>query len=109
MRLTTLAFVLTVLVVAQAEARPKAKPQTVKIHIGINTNDDDINTKSDNTGTIESGVGPQHPKDGYTLVEGWKDCMVQKDKGFWCLPAHRPKSNKCLEKSWKELQGPHMG
>jgi len=60
-------------------------------------------------GTIESGVGPQHPKDGYTLVEGWKDCMVQWDKGLWCLPAHRPKSNKCLEKTWKELQGPHMG
>merc|ERR1711990_73667 len=43
MRLTTIAFVLTVLVVARAEAKPKAKPQTVKapIDIGINTTSDD--------------------------------------------------------------------
>merc|ERR1719309_373364 len=40
MRLTTIAFVLTLLVGAQAEAKPKAKPQTEKAHIGIHTESD---------------------------------------------------------------------
>merc|ERR1712055_926638 len=81
-----------------------AKPETVKAHIHIG-----IDTKSDNTGTIESRAQPPT----YLSVEGWKDCMESKDImgswDAWCLPAQKPKSNKCLEKSWKALQEPNMG
>jgi len=58
-------------------------------------------------GTNESRVGPGGEPPKFMSVEGWKDCMESKDMGSWdawCLPAQKPKSNKCLEKSWKELQ-----
>merc|ERR1711910_94190 len=58
-------------------------------------------------GTNESRVGPGGEPPKFMSVEGWKDCMEPKDMGSWdawCLPAQKPKSNKCLEKSWKELQ-----
>merc|ERR1711936_813475 len=56
-------------------------------------------------GTNESRVGPGGEPPKFMSVEGWKDCMESKDMGSWgawCLPAQKPKSNKCLEKSWKE-------